>query len=460
MLIDIQKIRVTRLRLALGLILINCPSYCLASMTVVSDDADKQGQGRTPTTQISQSYNKGKDDGISTQPMSSPSHKFHDIGPLLAALENIPVDSWRYFFTLMTDYLANHIRQQGFTNQFMLPHPSRLQIPGYRVDFDRIKWVNDCNVDTIPRYIWHQLTSCFSKTKQISEGDTNTIPSYIWYSLINRVDKFPYPYDIYTYLDQTRVHTISYNHNMTDQEVYALSRALYGTRIHTIGLRGETCSMNLYTRISARGVQALAVLTNLTSLDIGTNNIREAGAQSLAILINLTSLDVRSNTIRDAGAQALTTLTNLTSLTIKDNNIGDAGARSLATLIGLTFLDVGLNYIEENGAMSLAALKNLISLNVEWNNIRHAGASSLTTLTNLTSLNIRSNVIGKIGAQSLASLTSLTSLKIGSNYIEEIGASSLVSLTNLTSLDILSNNFKMAAQVELRQKLTRICKDF
>ena len=53
----------------------------------------------------------------------------------------------------------------------------------------------------------------------------------------------------------------------------------------------------------AAGTQALASLTNLTTLSIGDNNFGDASARSLSALTNLTTLNIRKNDLGDA-AQA------------------------------------------------------------------------------------------------------------------------------------------------------------
>jgi len=77
-------------------------------------------------------------------------------------------------------------------------------------------------------------------------------------------------------------------------------------------------------------------LVNLTSLNIGHNNITDAG---LKFLVNLTSLNIGyNNDITDAG---LKFLVNLTTLHLGDNkNITDAG---ITPLVNLTTLHLGYN---------------------------------------------------------------------------------------------------------------------
>src|SRR5262249_44032142 len=84
-----------------------------------------------------------------------------------------------------------------------------------------------------------------------------------------------------------------------------------------------------------------------------TFHLREAlgtRISKLALLTELTSLNLRANPIGDDGARALAALTGLTSLDLSGNQIGADGARALAALTGLTSLDLSGNQIGDDGA--------------------------------------------------------------------------------------------------------------
>ena len=177
---------------------------------------------------------------------------------------------------------------------------------------------------------------------------------------------------------------------------------------------------------------ATAPITGATVSDLITNQVANFAASPH--LKNLTHLDLGWNNIRDAGAQALAAsphLTNLTRLHLAGNQIGDAGAQALADssqIKNLTRLDLGVNWIGDIGARSLAGnphLKNLTRLELGANRIGAAGAQALAGslhLKNLTHLSLRRNQIGDIGAQALAGsphLSSLSHLDLAGNQIGE-----------------------------------------
>ncbi len=207
-----------------------------------------------------------------------------------------------------------------------------------------------------------------------------------------------------------------------------------------LGMLTQLTSLHLGgNQIGAEGAAALAALTQLTTLDLGYNQIGAGGAAALATLTQLTSLNLRGNQIGAEGAAALAALTQLTSLNLRDNQIGAEGAAALAAFTQLTSLDLGDNRIGAEGAAALAALTQLTSLELWDNQIGAEGAAALAALTELTSLDLGYNQIGDKGAAALAALTELTSLDLGYNQIGAEGAAALAALTQLTSLNLWDN---------------------
>ena len=78
--------------------------------------------------------------------------------------------------------------------------------------------------------------------------------------------------------------------------------------------------------------------TQLTSLDLGSNQIGDAGATAIAAILpstQLTSLDLWYNQIGDVGATAIAAIlpsTKLTSISLWNNQIGDDKKRLFTDL--------------------------------------------------------------------------------------------------------------------------------
>ena len=187
------------------------------------------------------------------------------------------------------------------------------------------------------------------------------------------------------------------------------------------------------------GVEGLARLTNLSSLNLMENQIGDAGAEALGRLSGLTSLDLSNSQIGATGAEALARLSALTSLNLSGNHIGDAGAKALARLSSLRWLDLWRNQIGDAGAEALSRLSGLTSLALGGNRIGDAGAEALARLSGLTLLDLEGNQIGDTGAEALSQLNGLTSLHLGGNRIGDAGAEALSRLSGLTSLALENN---------------------
>ena len=128
----------------------------------------------------------------------------------------------------------------------------------------------------------------------------------------------------------------------------------------------------------------MAVLSNLTTLDLDRNNIGLDGVRSLAPLSRLNTLYLVRNNIGDDGAQALTVFTKLTSLYLPTNNIGDKGVQALAQLSDLAVLSLDSNPVGDDGVQALRSLSGLTDLNLD--NTRVTDFSPLLTFSELAEL--------------------------------------------------------------------------
>ena len=153
--------------------------------------------------------------------------------------------------------------------------------------------------------------------------------------------------------------------------------------------------------------------TNLTSLDLGTENVEGQGRP------------INSNSVSDLSP--LAGLTNLTWLRLRNNSISDISA--LSGLTNLTWLNLGGNLMISD----ISALSGLTNLEILWlygNSL--SDLSPLAGLTNLAQLTLWFNSISDLSP--LAGLTNLTSLGLYNNLVSDI--SPLAGLTNLISLGL------------------------
>lgn len=134
-----------------------------------------------------------------------------------------------------------------------------------------------------------------------------------------------------------------------------------------------------------RALKINVSLQNLTSLDLGQNEIGDGGAKAL-ISRSLTALRELNLWGTDLGDEGVITLAKgnfaaLTSLNVSFNDIGADGAKALAkaNFTALRELNLGYNHIGDKGAKFLASgsLTSLTWLSLWGNNIGHAGQVAL-----------------------------------------------------------------------------------
>ena len=87
------------------------------------------------------------------------------------------------------------------------------------------------------------------------------------------------------------------------------------------------------TKVTDAGLQQLAELKSLHTLNLGNTRVTDAGLQQLAGLTNLTMLTLDGTQITDAGLQQLAGLTNLTRLFVRGTQITDAGVAYIGKVL-------------------------------------------------------------------------------------------------------------------------------
>ena len=174
-------------------------------------------------------------------------------------------------------------------------------------------------------------------------------------------------------------------------------------------------------------MEALLIETSnwcLTTLKLGSNNLRDGGCLALLALfsserIKLQHLSINKNAIGDKAlvklAKAIEDDRNLLSLDISENraetNAGIALGQMIRENVSLTYLDCSSNMLRGSGAQAVAeALGDndvMLELNLAWNGFGDQGpcgalASSIERCFNLKVLNIGYNRINLRGATALA----------------------------------------------------------
>src|ERR1043165_6978047 len=115
-------------------------------------------------------------------------------------------------------------------------------------------------------------------------------------------------------------------------------------------------------------------------LDLVLSEVTDAGLQELAGLKSLQSLNLSNNKLTDMGLKELAGLKSLQSLDIGNTQVADAGLKELARLKSLQSLDIGNTQVADAGLKELARLKSLQRLFLYGTNVSDAGLKDLAGL--------------------------------------------------------------------------------
>ncbi|KAM0680529.1 hypothetical protein GINT2_001217 [Glugoides intestinalis] len=182
----------------------------------------------------------------------------------------------------------------------------------------------------------------------------------------------------------------------------------------------------------------IRLMKNIRELDI--NNIKELEKISDLLfddLTNLESLSLVNNNIKELQPNIFEKLQKLKSLWLYDNKLTEFPEGILSELGSLQTLDLSKNEIKSFPIGSFTDLTNLKILFLSNNKLTEIPPSILS-LTNLEALGIASNNLTSVPKE-IGNMSRLRDLYLDCNSITEIPPS-ILSLTNLQILSIASNN--------------------
>ena len=221
----------------------------------------------------------------------------------------------------------------------------------------------------------------------------------------------------------------------------------------------------------------LAILTNLTKIQIGGNNITHLAANDIAnILLHNTKLevvDVSNNDLLTAGitsiSNSMKNMFTLTSVNISHNQITSDAANDIAALLSqniyLKQLNLANNNLEANGIITLCKgmsnVSYLTHLDMSCNNITDVAAHDIAVLLfhnlELEELDLSNNLIQAPGATKIFSAmlahSNLKKLKVCKNAITDKAADDIAKFlsqsTKLKEFDISVNYLQAVGGVKI-----------
>jgi beta-lactamase regulating signal transducer with metallopeptidase domain len=212
-------------------------------------------------------------------------------------------------------------------------------------------------------------------------------------------------------------------------------------------------------RVTDTGLQHIAALNQLESLQLVVMNLTEAGIAHISQLPNLIELQMHGCRLDDQALVHLAKMTQLTSLRLGHNLISDAGITHLRHLTNLRELDISsdgymhLN-ITDKGFQQLSELHELRSLSTTGTRITYQGLRVLANFPKLQQLAVGGlSILGRL--ESIVQLTELRELTLLRPNTGDEDFAQIRNLTKLTHLRITSQELTTAGFSHL-QHLPRL----
>lgn len=139
----------------------------------------------------------------------------------------------------------------------------------------------------------------------------------------------------------------------------------------------------------------------IVSLDVSENPIGKEGSKIISRIQSIERLIVRACTLYDEGIEPIAALSHLNSLDINYNGISADGIKFL-TRLPLEELDVGSNYIKNEGVKLLAQFSKLRVANLAMNDLDDECLDDLLGIASLKYLDISGNKFTQFGIERLA----------------------------------------------------------
>ena len=193
----------------------------------------------------------------------------------------------------------------------------------------------------------------------------------------------------------------------------------------------------------------LGRLSNLTSLNLGGNDLTGPIPTELGELVSLTGLWLYSNSLTGPIPTELGRLSNLTNLNLANNDLTGPIPTELGELVSLTWLSLSSNSLTGPIPTELGELVSLTALNLGGNDLTGPIPTELGELVSLTGLWLYSNSLTGPIPTELGRLSNLTNLNLANNDLTGPIPTELGELVSLTWLSLSSNSLTGPIPTEL-----------
>ncbi|XP_066298953.1 chondroadherin-like [Branchiostoma lanceolatum] len=180
--------------------------------------------------------------------------------------------------------------------------------------------------------------------------------------------------------------------------------------------------------------------TDITSLDLGTNQITTLSQSDFSRYRSLTDLYVDNNRISTINTQAFYYLSNVTIIWFNTNQIPGLRSDMFTGLGSLRSLILWSNNISDIEAGTFLPTPRLRSLSLQSNKLAGLRSDMLAGLRDLQSLYLYDNDIIDIQAGTFNPTPDLRNVYLSNNHIPSIPSKLLANLVQLRSIQLSNNN--------------------
>ncbi|KAM0680290.1 hypothetical protein GINT2_001676 [Glugoides intestinalis] len=192
-------------------------------------------------------------------------------------------------------------------------------------------------------------------------------------------------------------------------------------------------------------------LTNLESLSLQNNNIKELQPNIFNNLQKLESLDLSKNKLTEFPSCVFDDLTNLKSLSLQNNNIKELQPNIFNNLQKLEYLRLYNNKLTEFPSCVFDGLVNLKLLSLQNNNIKELQPNIFNNIQKLEYLRFYNNKLTEFPSCVFDGLVNLKLLSLENNNIKELQPNLFNNLQKIESLNLCGNKLTENPEGVLRK---------